>query len=177
MFLEDKCLLERHFRRPVKRTLDHRLGQWCASRELACSGHHCRVEIFCGNNGGDQTHCECLIGPNDPPGQGEFSSSGETDEPWQQPSATEGKSLGFVNEVVESGRAVTVALEWANRIAANSPQSIRTSLDVVKRSLDIASLEDSINTAYDSVAELRAGPDFIEGPRAFAEKRKPNWSA
>ena len=90
-------------------------------------------------------------------------------------SATEGKSLGFVNEVVESGRAVAVALEWANRIAANSPQSIRTSLDVVKRSLDIASLEDSINTAYDSVAELRAGPDFVEGPRAFAEKRKPNW--
>jgi len=90
-------------------------------------------------------------------------------------SATEGKSLGFVNDVVETGRAVAVALEWANRIAANSPQSIRTSLDVVKRSLDVAGLEDSINTAYDSVAELRAGPDFIEGPRAFSEKRKPNW--
>jgi crotonobetainyl-CoA hydratase len=90
-------------------------------------------------------------------------------------SATEGKSLGFVNEVVETGRAVAVALEWANTIAANSPQSIRTSLDVVKRSLDVASLENSINTAYDSVAALRAGPDFVEGPRAFAEKRKPNW--
>ncbi len=92
-------------------------------------------------------------------------------------SAAEGKELGFVNEVVEPGRAVAVALEWANMIAANSPQSIRTSLDVVKRSLDIAGLEDSINTEYASVAELRDGPDFVEGPRAFAEKRKPNWGA
>jgi enoyl-CoA hydratase/carnithine racemase len=90
-------------------------------------------------------------------------------------SAAEGKTLGFVNEVVEAGRAVAVALEWASTIAANSPQSIRTSLDVVKRSLDIASLEHSINTSYESVTALRAGPDAVEGPRAFAEKRKPNW--
>jgi enoyl-CoA hydratase/carnithine racemase len=91
--------------------------------------------------------------------------------------ATEGKALGFVNDVVEPGSAVAAAREWANTIAANSPQSIRTSLDVAQRSLDIASLEQSLDLHYDSVDALRAGPDAVEGPRAFAEKRKPNWSS
>lgn len=92
-------------------------------------------------------------------------------------SAAEGMRLGFVNDVVEPGGALAAALEWANTIAANSPQSIRTSLDVVRRSLDIAGLEESLNTHYDSVDALRAGPDAVEGPRAFAEKRKPNWAS
>jgi enoyl-CoA hydratase/carnithine racemase len=92
-------------------------------------------------------------------------------------SAAEGKELGFVNEVVPVGGALATALEWANVIAANSPQSIRTSLDVVKRSLDIANLEDGINAHYDSVDDLRKGADAVEGPLAFAEKRQPKWSA
>ena len=92
-------------------------------------------------------------------------------------SAAEGFQLGFVNLVVPAGKALDTALEWATTIASNSPQSVRTSLDVVKRSLDIASLEDSINTHYDSVDMLRKGPDAVEGPRAFAEKRAPNWAS
>ena len=92
-------------------------------------------------------------------------------------SAVEGKELGFVNEVVAAGGALESAIEWAKIIAANSPQSIRTSLDVVKRSLDVASLEECISAHYDSVDDLRKGSDAVEGPLAFAEKRRPNWSA
>jgi len=90
--------------------------------------------------------------------------------------AAEGKALGFVNDVVPTGEALGRALEWARTIASNSPQSIRTSLDVVKRSLDIASLEDSIEQPYASVRALLDGPDAVEGPLAFAEKRAPNWA-
>ena len=90
--------------------------------------------------------------------------------------AAEGKALGFVNDVVPIGRALERALEWARTIASNSPQSIRTSLDVVRRSLDIASLEDSIEEPYASVQALRDGPDAVEGPLAFAEKRAPKWA-
>ena len=91
--------------------------------------------------------------------------------------ASEGQSLGFVNEVVPPGDALATAIQWARTIAANSPQSIRTSLDVVKRSMDIASLEESIDTHYDSVDALRAGPDAVEGPLAFAEKRPARWAS
>jgi crotonobetainyl-CoA hydratase len=29
--------------------------------------------------------------------------------------------------------------------------------------------------SYSAVAEMAKSEDFIEGPKAFAEKRKPNW--
>ena len=67
------------------------------------------------------------------------------------------------------------ALDWAKQILACSPLSIRASKDVVYRSLDTASLQDAMAATYDSVLKLRASEDFIEGPKAFAEKRAPNW--
>jgi enoyl-CoA hydratase/carnithine racemase len=91
-------------------------------------------------------------------------------------SAAEGERFGFVNECVAAGEAVNAARRWAETIIECSPMSIRTSLDVVRRGLDEANLESSIALQYDSVAELRAGPDMIEGPLAFAQKRKPDWS-
>src|SRR5690606_38927617 len=90
-------------------------------------------------------------------------------------SAAEGKDLGFVNEVVPGDRLMEAAMRWAAEICACAPLSIRASKDVVYRSLDIASLEESMRTQYDSVKAMLQSEDFIEGPRAFAEKRKPNW--
>jgi len=87
-----------------------------------------------------------------------------------------GKARGVVSAGVPRGKALDSALEWERTMASNSPQSIRTSLDVVKRSLDIAGLEDSIEENYASVQALLDGPDAVEGPLAFAEKRAPKWS-
>lgn len=92
--------------------------------------------------------------------------------------AEEGERLGFVNQVVASEGLMAAAMELAEQIIACSPLSIRASKDVVYRSLDFASLEDSmtdIRQAYDSVKTLIDSEDFIEGPKAFAEKRTPNW--
>lgn len=90
-------------------------------------------------------------------------------------SAAEGKELGFVNEVVPGEQLMEAALRWAGEICACAPLSIRASKDVVYRSLDIASLEESMRMQYDSVKAMVQSEDFVEGPRAFAEKRKPNW--
>jgi len=90
-------------------------------------------------------------------------------------SPDEGKELGFVNEVVPHGDLMHAAHKWASMIRECAPLSIRASKDVVYRSLDCASLEESMTAQYDSVQAMRDSSDFIEGPKAFAEKRPPNW--
>lgn len=90
-------------------------------------------------------------------------------------SAEEGLKLGFVNEVVEHDALAETARNWALQICACAPLSIRASKDVVYRSLDMASLQDSMSTPYDSVKAMVKSEDFIEGPKAFSEKRKPDW--
>lgn len=89
--------------------------------------------------------------------------------------AAEGKELGFVNEVVPHDQLMEKTMEWAGMIMECSPLSIRASKDVVYRSLDFDSLRASMEASYDSVKAMTSSEDFIEGPRAFAEKRKPNW--
>ena len=90
-------------------------------------------------------------------------------------SAEEGEHLGFVNAVVPHDQLMEETLKWAEQIKACSPLSIRASKDVVYKSLDSASLEDSMTAKYDSVHAMVNSEDFVEGPRAFAEKRAPNW--
>ncbi|MEM7339510.1 MAG: enoyl-CoA hydratase-related protein [Actinomycetota bacterium] len=89
--------------------------------------------------------------------------------------AAEGYELGFVNKVVPDDELMATAREWAGMIAANAPLSVRASKDVVYRSLDMASLEESMAAKYDSVRAMVQSEDFVEGPKAFSEKRAPNW--
>jgi enoyl-CoA hydratase/carnithine racemase len=55
--------------------------------------------------------------------------------------------------------------------------SVRASKDAVMRGLDEPSLADAIGRqwTYPAVKALLKSEDFKEGPRAFAEKRSPNW--
>lgn len=89
--------------------------------------------------------------------------------------AQEGMDLGFVNEVVPHDELMQRTLGWAEQIKACSPLSIRASKDVVYKSLDNASLEGSMTQKYDTVKAMVDSEDFVEGPKAFAEKRKPQW--
>ena len=36
-------------------------------------------------------------------------------------------------------------------------------------------IEAAMDAPYDAIREMIKSDDFIEGPRAFAEKRKPAW--
>ena len=89
--------------------------------------------------------------------------------------AEEGYQLGFVNEVVPHDQLMERTLEWAKMITACAPLSIRASKDVVYKSLDMASLQESMKRHYDSVTAMSTSEDFIEGPKAFSEKRPPQW--
>ncbi|MCZ6711755.1 MAG: enoyl-CoA hydratase-related protein [Gammaproteobacteria bacterium] len=89
--------------------------------------------------------------------------------------AEEGLTLGFVNEVVPHDELMAAAHRWAEQICACAPLSIRASKDVVYRSLSCGSLQESMETSYDSVRAMVKSEDFVEGPKAFAEKRQPDW--
>ena len=89
--------------------------------------------------------------------------------------ADEAFQLGFVNEVVPHDELMAAARRWAEQIAECSPLSVRATKDVALRSLDMPSLQESCEVRYESVHTLMKSEDFVEGPRAFAEKRTPNW--
>ena len=57
-----------------------------------------------------------------------------------------------------------------------SPMSVRASKQVVYRGLAIADLQEAMrNGQYPAVADMSGSEDFVEGPKAFAEKRSPQW--
>ena len=93
-------------------------------------------------------------------------------------SAADGLRMGFVNEVVPAADLQAATRRWVDDIIRASPVSVRTSKAVVQRGL----AEDSIATAmanqkaYPEFIAWRASEDIKEGPRAFAEKRKPVWT-
>ena len=89
--------------------------------------------------------------------------------------ADEGKELGFVNEVVPQNELLAKAEEWAKMIMECSPVSIRTTKNVAINGLNYSSIEDAMNQKYESVNTLFNSQDFIEGPLAFSQKRKPDW--
>ena len=75
-----------------------------------------------------------------------------------------------------SARTLAAAERWAETIAKNSPMSIRASKQAIQKGLNV-SLEQAIaeQRDYPAVKAMAASQDYIEGPKAFAEKRPPKW--
>lgn len=89
--------------------------------------------------------------------------------------AAEGKELGFVNEVVPEGEAVAGSRRWAEQILECAPISIRASKEAVYAGMNEATVEAAIARTYEEQHVLIDSADYIEGPKAFAEKRAPVW--
>lgn len=90
-------------------------------------------------------------------------------------SAAEGKELGFVNEVVPEGEALAAARRWATMILECSPKAVRAAKQAVYAGMMEPTLETAMRTIYPAQQENMQSQDYVEGPKAFAEKRKPNW--
>jgi enoyl-CoA hydratase/carnithine racemase len=82
--------------------------------------------------------------------------------------------LGMVNRVVPADRLLDEAFDLARAIAENSPMAVREGMHVTRSAADRD--EDELRRLQDEALErLIAGPDMIEGAKAFVEKRAPVW--
>ena len=88
--------------------------------------------------------------------------------------AQEAHRWGVVNEVVPLAELMPAALRWANEILEGAPLSVRAAKQAAMMGLGHP-LEIALNLDYSETGRMRRSDDSVEGPRAFAEKRKPVW--
>jgi enoyl-CoA hydratase len=82
--------------------------------------------------------------------------------------------LGLVNHVVADGKALEKAREIAARIAANGPLAVRGILATL-RATETLSEEEAFAIEQQHGMKVMSSQDAAEGPRAFLEKRAPNF--
>ncbi len=88
--------------------------------------------------------------------------------------APEALSMGLIGHVVPDGQALAKALEMAGLIAANGPVAVRAILAAMRDTEGMAE-NDAFAIEAKLGAAVFASEDAKEGPRAFAEKRRPQF--
>jgi enoyl-CoA hydratase len=82
--------------------------------------------------------------------------------------------MGLIGHVVPDGQALAKALEIADAIAANGPVAVRAILATMRETEGMAE-NDAFAIEAKLGATVFATDDAREGPRAFAEKRRPEF--
>jgi enoyl-CoA hydratase/carnithine racemase len=89
--------------------------------------------------------------------------------------AGEAYRIGLVNEVVPIAELMPTAERWAAEMLECSPNSLCLTKEAVFDGLQY-SVDDALERDSDRRERLLASADYVEGPKAFAEKRKPQWT-
>ena len=89
-------------------------------------------------------------------------------------SAQRAYEIGFVNRVVPADKLMEESLALANQIAENSPLAVQAFKELAYRGQTLSS-QDISALSYHVYDQLLTTEDSNEGPKAFAEKRKPQW--
>ena len=92
--------------------------------------------------------------------------------------AAEGLAMGFVSELVPEGGLDEAVERTCAAILANAPLAVELTKELALWGLDQPTLASALSDQADHPAFTRwmASEDAREGPRAFAEKRKPVWT-
>ena len=93
----------------------------------------------------------------------------------RQVSAEEGKQLGFVTDIAPPHEAMKVARSWAEKVLECGPLALQATKHVALQGLSTPDIAVACRVEYLPVPVMKSSEDYIEGPRAFSEKRKPNW--
>ncbi|MCB2061132.1 MAG: enoyl-CoA hydratase-related protein [Novosphingobium sp.] len=91
--------------------------------------------------------------------------------------AREGYEMGFVSEVVPHENLDEAVAELCGQIIANAPLAVRLSKALAMWGLEQPTLADALakQAEHPSFQRWISAEDTREGPKAFAEKRAPQW--
>jgi enoyl-CoA hydratase/carnithine racemase len=90
--------------------------------------------------------------------------------------AEQALSCGLINAVVPLPELLPAARRWAEELCGLGPLGVRAAKEAVLRGLTMP-LDDGLRLEAFLSGTLRGTEDAVEGPKAFAEKRKPEFKA
>jgi len=88
--------------------------------------------------------------------------------------AAEAYRMGLVQEVTAPDQLMDRAMAWADEISQCAPLSVRASKEAAMGGLEMP-LAEALTARFDGLHAMIHSEDLVEGPLAFAEKRKPAW--
>jgi enoyl-CoA hydratase/carnithine racemase len=83
--------------------------------------------------------------------------------------------LGLVSEVVPLAKLDEAVEAWVQDILRCAPLSVRATKQAALEGLEMT-LQDAAVARFDWEMRRRTSNDAVDGPRAFAEKRAPDWT-
>jgi enoyl-CoA hydratase/carnithine racemase len=90
--------------------------------------------------------------------------------------ADEAYRLGLVNKVVPGDQLMAAAREMAETICRKGPLGVRATKEAMLRGYNMT-LDQGLQLETDLANRMRTTEDFMEGAKAFAEKRPPYYKA
>ena len=91
--------------------------------------------------------------------------------------AAECLAFGLVGHVVPDGQALAKAREIADRISNNGPLAVKAILKSIRESFGLPEAEAFEQKEMPTGLPIFSSKDAREGPKAFLEKRKPQFKA
>lgn len=85
------------------------------------------------------------------------------------------EKIGLVQEVCETGKALTRALEIAQQVAQQSPDAVRACKRLLSAPRE-AAIAKGLANERDEFIDLIGEANQLEGTNAFLEKRDPSWT-
>jgi len=93
----------------------------------------------------------------------------------EQLKADKALQIGLVQEVVETGKALEAALALAERVAEQSPSSVKVCKKLIMGARN-RPMSENLAHEREAFIDLFDTKDQLEGVTAFLEKRKPEWT-
>lgn len=94
----------------------------------------------------------------------------------QQVDAVEAQRMRLINRIVPGDQLAASVRALAQELLKGAPLALQASKQVMLQSLAVSDLASTMHENYELAQRMLASKDAVEGPRAFSEKRAPNWT-